>query len=109
MDRRRDPLQSVADSLNRFSDRRFGVFRDVAISHDMTNEFHPWSPSHLVVILLTIALPVLLALLVRRTKSRRLEATIRFTISALLLINYVGYVLVARNFGIDRWYKLLPL
>jgi len=75
----------------------------------MTNEFHPWSPSHFVVIVLTVALPVLLALLVHRTRSQRLERTIRFTISALLLVNYAGYVFVARNFGIDHWYKLFPL
>ena len=72
-------------------------------------EFHPWSPSHLVVIFLTICLPFLLALIVRRTKSPRLERSIRVTIAALLLINYVAYVFVARNFGVDRWYKLLPL
>ena len=72
-------------------------------------EFHAWSPSHLVVIILTIGLPFLLALMVHRTKSPRLERSIRLTIAALLLINYLAYVFVARNFGIDRWYKLLPL
>ncbi|HJT44936.1 MAG TPA: TIGR02206 family membrane protein [Chthoniobacterales bacterium] len=72
-------------------------------------EFHPWSPSHLVVIFLTIGLPFLLALIVHRTKSPRLERSIRLTIAALLLINYVAYVFIARNFGIDHWYKLLPL
>jgi hypothetical integral membrane protein (TIGR02206 family) len=72
-------------------------------------EFHPWSPSHFVVIFLTIALPLVLALLVHRTKSPRLERSIRLTISMLLLMNYVAYVFVARNFGVDRWYKLLPL
>jgi hypothetical integral membrane protein (TIGR02206 family) len=72
-------------------------------------EFHPWSVSHLVVILLTIGLPVLLALLVHRTKSPRLERSIRLTISALLLVNYAAYVVVARRFGVDQWYKVLPL
>jgi len=76
---------------------------------NLAPEFHPFSSSHLVVIILTIVLPFVLAVIVHRTKSSRLERSIRLTISALLLINYVAYVLVARNFGVDRWYKLLPL
>src|SRR5690242_20619960 len=72
-------------------------------------EFHPWSPSHLVVIFLTIIVPFALALIVQRTKSPRLERSIRITIAGLLLINYVAYIFVARNFGVDHWYKLLPL
>src|SRR5215471_2034704 len=72
-------------------------------------EFHPWSPSHFVVIFLTIVLPFLLALIVHQTKSPRLERSIRLTISVLLLVNYVAYVFLARNFGVDHWYKLLPL
>lgn len=72
-------------------------------------EFYPWSPSHFVVIILTIGVPFLLALIVHRTKSTRLERSIRFTISAVLLINYAAYVVVARRFGVDHWYKVLPL
>ena len=72
-------------------------------------EFHPWSPSHFVVIFLTIVLPFLLALIVHQTNSPRLERSIRLTISALLLVNYIAYVFLARNFGVDHWYKLLPL
>lgn len=72
-------------------------------------EFHPFGPSHLVVIFLTISVPFVLALIVHRTKSPRLERSIRLTIATLLLINYVAYVFVARNFGVDHWYKLLPL
>ena len=72
-------------------------------------QFHAFSPSHFVVILLTIALPFVLAVVVQRAKSPRLERSIRLTIAVLLLINYVAYVFVARNFGVDHWYKLLPL
>ena len=72
-------------------------------------EFHAFGPSHLLVIFLTISVPFLLALIVHRTKSPRLERSIRLTIAALLLINYVAYVFVGRNFGVDHWYKLLPL
>ena len=72
-------------------------------------EFHPWSPSHFAVIFLTIVLPFILAFVVHRTKSKRLERSICFALSALLLINYAAYVIIGRNFGVDRWYKLLPL
>src|SRR5438105_14680590 len=73
------------------------------------SEFHAWSPSHLTVIFLTIGLPFLLALIVHRTKSRFLERSICFAISALLLINYVAYLIVARDFGVTNWYRMLPL
>jgi hypothetical integral membrane protein (TIGR02206 family) len=72
-------------------------------------EFHAWSLSHLTVIFLTIVLPFVLALLVHRTKSRVLERSICFALSALLLINYVAYLIVARQFGVNHWYKVLPL
>lgn len=72
-------------------------------------QFHAWGPSHLIVIFLTVGLPFLLALIVHRTKSRVLERSICFAISALLLINYVAYVIVARQFGVNHWYKVLPL
>lgn len=71
--------------------------------------FHAFSISHIIVILLTIGLPFALALLVRRTKSRALERSICFTISALLLVNYVAYLIVARRFGVSAWQKALPL
>src|SRR3982751_2223717 len=72
-------------------------------------EFYAFGPSHLVVILLTICLPLVLALVVHRTKSQFLERSICFAISALLLINYVAYLIVARRFGVTEWYKSLPL
>jgi hypothetical integral membrane protein (TIGR02206 family) len=71
--------------------------------------FHAYSSSHLTVIFLTIVLPLALALAVHRTKSRALERSICVTISALLLINYIAYLIVARHFGVTEWYKALPL
>ncbi len=71
--------------------------------------FTPFGPGHLTVIFLTIVLPFLLAGLVRRTKSPSLERSVRFTISALLLINYAAYLIVARNFGATTWTKVLPM
>src|SRR5438874_561678 len=73
------------------------------------SEFHAWSPSHLTVIFLTIGLPFFLAFTVRRTKSRLLERSICFAISALLLINYVAYLIVARQFGVTNWQRTLPM
>src|SRR5437762_5507557 len=73
------------------------------------SEFHAWSPSHLTVIFLTIVLPFVLALIVRRTKSHFLERSIAFAISALLLINYVAYLIVARQFGVTSWQRALPM
>src|SRR5256885_15339582 len=71
--------------------------------------FHPFGPSHLAVIFLTIVLPFILAFTVRRTKSRFLERSICFAISALLIINYIAYLIVARRFGITVWQRALPM
>src|SRR5215471_10235281 len=71
--------------------------------------FHAWGPAHITVILLTIGLPFVLALIVHRTKSRVLERSICLAISALLLINYVAYLIVARQFGVAGWQKMLPM
>jgi hypothetical integral membrane protein (TIGR02206 family) len=76
---------------------------------NLEHPFHVCSPSHLTVIFLTIALPIVLALIVHRTKSRALERSICFAISALLLINYVAYLIVARQFGVAAWQKMLPM
>jgi hypothetical integral membrane protein (TIGR02206 family) len=73
------------------------------------NLFSPFGVAHLTVIFLTVALPFVLALIVRRTKSRFLERSIAFSISALLLINYVAYLIVARRFGVTSWQKALPM
>ena len=71
--------------------------------------FHAFGPSHLTVIFLTVALPLVLAFTVHRTKSRHLERAICLTISALLIINYITYLIVARQFGVTHWYRALPL
>ncbi|MEY2561808.1 MAG: hypothetical protein QOH88_1, partial [Verrucomicrobiota bacterium] len=73
------------------------------------SSFHVFGPSHLTVIFLTIVLPFFLVFAVRRSKSWFLERSIRFSISALLLINYVAYLIVARHFGVTAWQRALPL
>ena len=72
-------------------------------------KFQIYGPAHLAVIFLTITLPFVLALVVRRRKSHRLERSIRWSISGLLLVNYLGYLIVARRFGLTEWYRTLPL
>jgi hypothetical integral membrane protein (TIGR02206 family) len=78
-------------------------------SENIGNIFKPFGVAHLTVIILTVALPFLLALIVRRTQSRFLERSIALTISALLLINYVAYLIVARRFGVTTWTRSLPM
>jgi hypothetical integral membrane protein (TIGR02206 family) len=91
-------VQPLACSLIRFG-----------LAMNSAPEFHPFGSSHLVVIILTIAVPFVLALIVHRTKSPWLERSIRLTISSLLLINYVAYLFVARQFGVAAWQKMLPM
>jgi hypothetical integral membrane protein (TIGR02206 family) len=86
----------------------FPVVVDVAMDEPIYI-FHAFGPAHLTVIFLTTALPFFLAFTVRRTKSRLLERSICFAISALLLINYVAYLVVGRQFGVTEWYRALPM
>src|ERR1700724_1208894 len=72
-------------------------------------QFQAWGAAHLAVIFLTIVLPFTLALIVHRTKSRAVERSISFLISAVLIINYVAYLVVARRLGVAAWQKMLPL
>jgi hypothetical integral membrane protein (TIGR02206 family) len=76
---------------------------------DPARAFRPFGFAHLAVIFLTVALPFALALAVHRSKSRLLERSIAFSISALLLINYIAYLIVARHLGDTAWTKSLPL
>ena len=81
----------------------------VDLAMDSTRIFKPFGIAHLAVIFLTIALPFVLAFSVHRTKSRILERSIAFSISTLLLINYLAYLIVARQFGVTAWQRTLPL
>ncbi|MFL6515444.1 MAG: TIGR02206 family membrane protein [Chthoniobacterales bacterium] len=71
--------------------------------------FYAFGPAHLTILLLTLVLPFVLAFTVHRTNSTLLARSICFAISALLLINYLAYVIVGRHFGVTRWYHALPL
>jgi len=71
--------------------------------------FQPYGWPHLTVIFLTITLPFALAAFGRRTKSRRVERTIVVLLSAMLILNYVAYLIFVRSHGIVSWQQMLPL
>ena len=71
--------------------------------------FHHFSVEHLIVIAITIVLPFMLAALVWRTKSRSVERTIVYAISAILILNYIVYLIFTRSFGELTWSQMLPM
>jgi hypothetical integral membrane protein (TIGR02206 family) len=75
----------------------------------MEHSFQPYGLPHLTVIFLTIALPFALAAFVRRTKSPRVERTIVVLLSAMLILNYVAYLIFVRSHGGVTWQHMLPL
>ena len=66
----------------------------------MEPEFQPYGLPHLTVIFLTVALPFALAALVERTKSRRIERLIIAALSAVLILNYLVYLIFIRSRGV---------
>ncbi len=76
---------------------------------NLEHPFQPYGLPHLTVIFLTIVLPFALAAIVRRTKSSRVENTIIGVLSAVLVLNYVVYLIFIRSRGIVAWQQMLPL
>src|SRR5678815_262584 len=72
-------------------------------------EFQPYGLPHLTVIFITIVLPFALAALVRRTKSERLERVIIAALSAVLILNYLVYLIFIRSPGMVDWRQMLPM
>src|SRR6266498_2476343 len=72
-------------------------------------EFQPYGLPHLAVIFLTIVLPFALAAIVWRTKSRVLAKMIIGVLSAVLILNYVVYLVFIRSRGIVDWQHMLPM
>ena len=72
-------------------------------------EFQPYGLPHLTVIFLTIVLPFVLAAIVWRTKSRIAERIIVGALSAVLVLNYVVYLIFVRSHFVVRWQDMLPL
>ena len=75
----------------------------------MEPEFQPYGLPHLTVIFLTIVLPFALAAIVWRTKSQRLEKMIISVLSAVLILNYVVYLIFIRSRGMVDWQHMLPM
>ena len=75
----------------------------------MNHPFQAYGAAHLTVIFLTIALPFVLAAIVRRAKSSRLERVIVASLSALLVLNYAVYLILVRNVSVMSWEQMLPL
>jgi hypothetical integral membrane protein (TIGR02206 family) len=71
--------------------------------------FQPYDVPHLTVIFLTIASPFVLAAIVRCAKSPRVERAIIVTLSAVLVFNYVAYLIFIRSHGVVAWRQMLPL
>ena len=75
----------------------------------MEPEFQPYGLPHLTVIALTIVLPFALAAIARRTRSQRLENIIIGVLSAVLVLNYVVYLIFIRSRGTTTWQQMLPM
>jgi len=72
-------------------------------------QFQAYGLPHVTVIFLTIVLPFALAAIVRRSKSQRLEKIIIGVLSAVLILNYVIYLIFIRSRGLVDWRQILPM
>jgi hypothetical integral membrane protein (TIGR02206 family) len=75
----------------------------------MAPEFQPYGLPHLTVIFLTIVLPFVLAGIVQRTKSKRVGKIIIAALSAILILNYLAYLIFIRSQGRADWRQMLPM
>lgn len=76
---------------------------------EAASEFRRYGVAHLAVILLTIALPFVLAAFVRKSRWPRSERVVARVIALLLGINFVGYAIYLWMIGETSWEKSLPL
>jgi hypothetical integral membrane protein (TIGR02206 family) len=75
----------------------------------MEPEFQPYGLPHLTVIFLTVVLPFALSAIVWRTKSRRVEKLIVGVLTAILVLNYIVYLIFIRSRGTATWQQMLPM
>lgn len=76
---------------------------------DLPPEFRAFSAEHLIALSFTVALPFLLAAVVRRSKSAVVERAIVLFILTGLIANYFGYLLFVRRLGELSWEQMLPM
>ena len=72
-------------------------------------QFQAYGLPHLTVIFVTIVLPFALAAIVRRTGSQRIERGIISVLSAVLVLNYVAYLVFIRTQTVVDWRQILPM
>jgi hypothetical integral membrane protein (TIGR02206 family) len=70
--------------------------------------FQLFGPAHLVLLLLTIALPLALGVAVRLTNSRRTDRAVAVCLSLLLVVNYLGYATYLLQHQQLVWQQALP-
>lgn len=68
-----------------------------------------FGPAHLCAIALTLALPIFFAVTFRRRKSVILDRAIRVSLIAILICNYIGYVVYRWQHGYVDWREMLPM
>lgn len=71
--------------------------------------FHVYSAEHLVAVFITVALPFALAALLRRSHSAFAERAIVSAIAAVLVANYIAYLIFVRRLGALHWTQMLPM
>ena len=76
---------------------------------ETTRAFQAFGADHLAAIVLTVALPFLLAAIARRTDSKLFDRAVIFGLSGLLIANYIGYLLFIRGKGDLTWQAMLPM
>ena len=87
----------------------FGLVDFIAEMEEAAPVFERFGLAHLVVILLTIALPFVMAAFVRKKRWPRGERTVGKLIAILLGLNYLGYALYLRSTQEITWQSELPL
>jgi len=70
--------------------------------------FRAFSAPHVIVIVLSIALPLFLAAAFHRTRSRVLDRFVSISLAGLLVFNYLGYAVYLWLGGVLEWEKALP-
>jgi hypothetical integral membrane protein (TIGR02206 family) len=70
--------------------------------------FELFGAAHIAVIVLTLAVPIALALAFHCTKSMSLDRAVRIVLSTLLVADYVGYVVYQWLRGPLQWAEMLP-
>src|SRR5947208_10962710 len=72
-------------------------------------QLQPYGSPHLPDSLRPIVLACWLASILRRTRSQRIEKVIIGALSAVLILNYIVYLVFIRSHGVVDWRQMLPM